>query len=213
MDSQALTDAWRDYQDAQLRLQEAKDRCLGFFIPRILGLAHRYLRDKCKKDDLTGSVLLSFIENHGDTFEKFHEPGELWELFAEITVRHCQKHNKRDQRFQVKHGAVVPIRGEGAESGLHGFEPVDSTRPPDEKAVERECRQVCTDLVENCERILAEEFPKLSNRLIGVLGMHLAGARRAAMAESMNVSIPTIDNDLEKIRSILDRLLVQAKEE
>src|SRR5262249_30578303 len=158
---------------------------------------YRYLRDGKLKADVTGSVLVSFIANHGHTFAEIKEPGELWELFGEITIRHCGKHNKKGWRRAQKHGPNVPLGGDAGGSSAQGFRPVDPSPSPDQKAMEREYRQILREIIEECERTLVERYPKIGQRLCGVLTMHLIGALQTDIAQTLGVSPPTIGRDLE----------------
>jgi DNA-directed RNA polymerase specialized sigma24 family protein len=208
VDASPFADAWKAYQDARDELRRAKERFLGLFVPRVLGLANRYLRDRSQKEDVAGSVWLSFIQNHDETFEKIQQPGELWELFAAITVRHCSKHNKRRQR-EYERGPRVSIGTPGradAMGGARGFDPPDSEPSPSELAVQREVQESCRHLLEECERVLAQQDPERGARRLAVLGMHLAGVARKEMAANLNASIPTIDRDLQEIRAALGSL-------
>src|SRR5258708_27647515 len=106
MKTESFAAAWTDYQET--KSQEARGRFLAFFVPRILGLAKLYLRDKGQKEDVAGSIWGSVLEHHQDSLEKIQESEELWTLFAGIAVRHFNKHNKRRQR-ENKRGPVVRI--------------------------------------------------------------------------------------------------------
>jgi DNA-directed RNA polymerase specialized sigma24 family protein len=137
----------------------------------------------------------------------------MWELFAEITIRHCHKHNKRLQR-QHQRGQVVSI-GSGSSAGSgQGHDPADSAPPPDQILIAREAEEACRDLVEECERILAEQAmdPQRATRRLGVLAMHLNGTSRTDIARALNAAIPTIDRDLKEIRTVLKRLSEQEEE-
>jgi DNA-directed RNA polymerase specialized sigma24 family protein len=209
METESLADVWREYQLAKTRFRNTENRFLGLFVPRILGLAKKYLRDQSQKEDVGGSVWVSFIANHQTDFEKIQHPGELWDLFAAITVRHCNKHNKRRQRENAR-GPVARIDGDDTDSGAgRGFDPVDPEPRPDEQVVEREVRQSCRDLVEQCKRMLADDDPDRGDRRLAVLGMHLDGKARKHIARALGTSEPTVDRDLREIRTVLDKLLAE----
>jgi DNA-directed RNA polymerase specialized sigma24 family protein len=208
-----IASAWRDYQDAKSRMREAQERFLGFFVPRILGLIKLYLHDRSQNEDVAISVWVSFLERHQESFERIQQPGELWEVFAKIAVRHCNKHIKRRRRqppaVSLRDGPSPSVLPSGA---ARGYEPIDSAPLPDEQAIQHEMQEVCRALVQQCEDFLAkDQDPQRSARRLGVLAMHLAGAKRKDMAKEFGVSIPTIDRDLEEIRAVLGRLLEQVK--
>jgi DNA-directed RNA polymerase specialized sigma24 family protein len=203
MESNTLLEAWRQYQDARSRLQDAKERVLGLFIPRILGLARRYLRDPNQKESVGQSVWASFLANHGDEFDNVEQLGDVWEIFAQITIRHCNKHEKRRQR-EAKRAPRVAIKQASTGAG-GGYEPADPRPEPD---IQAEIRDAAKNLMERFEQILAEQEPdpKRRARRLDVLMMRLAGATLTEIAEELKWSAPTIQRVWNENQAVLDRL-------
>ncbi|HZZ81816.1 MAG TPA: sigma-70 family RNA polymerase sigma factor [Gemmataceae bacterium] len=191
MEPQSFAELWKAYQAGDA---SAQNRVLTSFTPRIMGLVKKFLRNKNLNEDVTQSILTSFIASHIDKIS-IEKPDELWQLFAAITLRHCGKHNKRAFR-ETQRGRVVSIgRAEmgGEGDSLPGFEPTDDELTP-------EVQVALDDLFEQCRR-------ELSERQQQVLGMHLASMDRQEISDTLQVAIPTVDRELKKIRTVLARLV------
>jgi RNA polymerase sigma factor (sigma-70 family) len=185
----SLIAAWQQYRAGQGG--EAWSRLVAGIRPRVLGLAKKKLFDKAQHEDVAQSVLLSFLASHVAELARLDEPGEVWELFASITVRHCNKHNKRHHREQQR-GTAAPLRQGRDTAATGGFEPAAADLSPDEQAA-------LNDLFAACKQ-------QLSERQQAVLVASLAGLQRRALAGALQVAIPTIDRELKRVREVLAAL-------
>jgi hypothetical protein len=171
---------------------QARNELFTAFMPRIAGLLKKYLRNPGLLDDVKGSVVVSFLANHGADLAKVTDADDLWHLFAAITLRHCNKHNKRGYRANQR-GATIPIEGGSGDSSTpQGYVPVDPELTPDMKAA-------VNDLILTCNKAL-------THRQQLILTEHLGGAENESIAQSVEISPSTVVRELEKIRSILNRL-------
>jgi RNA polymerase sigma factor (sigma-70 family) len=193
MESSSFTELWKAYQAGD---RDAQGRLLTAFIPRIRGLTRKYLRAKCQQEeDVTQSILKSFIAHHVEAIHAIEQPDELWELFAAITLRHCGKHNKRGFR-ESQRGKVLRLgaaQHEGTDDSLHGYEPADAAVPPDVQAA--------------IEDLFAQCHQELTERQQHVLDMHLASMERKEIAEALQIAIVTVDRELKKIKTVLAELV------
>jgi DNA-directed RNA polymerase specialized sigma24 family protein len=187
VDSSSFVEVWQAYRNGDAG---AQNRLVADIRPRILGLAKKRLCHPAGQEDLAQSVLLSFFANHIEKLAEIREPGDLWEIFAAITLRHCNKHNKRHYRENKRHG-VIAHAGQGSDS-FPGFDVAAGDLPPDEEAAVR-------NLFDECKT-------KLTNRQQAVLVGTLAGMERKEIAQGLQVAIPTVDREVKQIKSVLAKL-------
>jgi len=210
----SFAEIWAEYQNAQAKFNDARERLWSCFVPKISDLTMKFLRDKRQNDDVTSPVLVSVFAHHTDELAKVQHPKELWDLCAAIALRHCNKHNKRRQRGFAR-GAVLPI-GTAREGGSAGAAPqydvADVQPTPEANAAQSELHQSCRDLIDQCEQMLTDQDGPRSARRLGVLGLHLEGKSRQEIAQALNTSVPTVDRDLFEIRAVLWKLF-KAKNE
>jgi RNA polymerase sigma factor (sigma-70 family) len=195
MEAESFADLWQRYRTGETA---ARSQLLASFVPRIVGLARKLLRNQVPEEDLAQSVFVSFLANHAEEFGAVQEPGELWSLFAAITVRHCNKHRKRASRVN-RRGPVASVGAKpqgGGDDSHPGYEPVDDELPPDVQVA-------VADFFEQCNALLSERQQR-------VLGMHLMGADRKETAEALQVAIPTVDRELKRIRTVLAQMADEA---
>jgi DNA-directed RNA polymerase specialized sigma24 family protein len=186
-ETSSLVDAWQAYQAGK---SAAEHRLLADLRPRILGLAKKYLGPAGHHEDVAQSVLVSFLANHAAKLPLIGQAGELWDLFAAITLRHCSKHNKCRYRANQR-GPVLALQV-GTGDSAYDLDPAAAELPPDEEAAIR-------DLFAGCQT-------RLTDRQQAVLVGTLAGEQRKDLASQLQVAIPTIDRELRSIRIVLGRL-------
>jgi RNA polymerase sigma factor (sigma-70 family) len=195
MEADSFADLWQRYRTGE---PAAKSQLLASFVPRIIGLARKVLRNQIPEEDLAQSVFVSFLANHAEEFGAVQKPGDLWDLFAAITVRHCNKHKKRAYRVS-RRGPVASVdaKRQGATGDSHpGYEPADDELPPDVQVA-------VADFFEQCNALLSERQQK-------VLGMHLMGTDRKETAQALQVALPTVDRELKRIRTVLAQMADEA---
>ncbi|MDT7817391.1 MAG: sigma factor [Acidobacteriaceae bacterium] len=186
MESESFAHVWRAYQAGDA---DAKSRIVVDFMPRIAGLVAKFLRNRNNTDDVEQSVWASIAAKRGEAIARIAKPEELWDMFAAIALRHCNKHNKREDRSKP----VVTIGGAADDSGNPaGYVPVDPELPPDEQVA-------IADLIAECKK-------RLTDREQNVLGQRLADLDRRKTAKLLKISIPTVDRDLQKIRTVLAKI-------
>ena len=180
---------------AALRAGDAGARARVFeaYYQQVIGEACRLLRWRVKEAvepaNVAASVLSSFFSNHTEDAIDLHAPDGVWGLLLEMTLRHCEKWNKRFRaRKRRPAGGVTPI-GDGSEEG--GVVPADDAPGPEEAVDEAD---YYAHLVRELEALLSE-------RQRTVLALHLSGRRADEIADRIGFARPTVDRELAAIRA------------
>ena len=164
---------------------------LNRYVQRLVALAGRKLHAKIKgeAEDVVQSAMLSFAARHKDEVDLQAEDG-LWDVLVEITLRHCDKWNKRSARQRTGTVPLQPSRDD-ADAAL---EPADDEPTPEEAAI----------LAELLERLMRSCKTK-SHR--DVLTRRLQGCAPLEISRELRLSERSVYRALEDARRHLrDRL-------
>jgi RNA polymerase sigma factor (sigma-70 family) len=166
-----------------------KDRDTDFlnhYVKRLLGLARSRLHAKTQvrvdAEDVVQSAMLSFAIRHRGEVDLQAEDG-LWAKLVEITLRHCNKWNKRVRRERLKTVPIQPSRDEADT----GFEPEDDEPTPEEAAV-------LADLVEWLMRGLE------TVRQREVLKLLLQGYTPSEVSRELKMAVRTVFRTRDAVR-------------
>jgi RNA polymerase sigma factor (sigma-70 family) len=187
MGSTSFAEVWEGYKAGDA---EAQRRLLAEFIPRIAGLVRKSLWNEALHEDLIQSVFVSVIGKHRTEIAEVRDSNDLWELFAAVTLRHCDKYVKRLVRRPMR-SLDAPAASPGADSTPRLDVPAADTSPDEEAAVH--------DLIATCKS-------RLTERQRRVLELQLEGRTRNEIRQALQVSIPTIDRELKRVRDVLEEL-------
>jgi RNA polymerase sigma factor (sigma-70 family) len=173
---------------------------LNQYVKRLLVLAHSQLYEQTKAkvdaEDVVQSVLLSFHTRHAGQVDLQAEDG-LWDKLAEITLRHCNKWNKRRQRDRAK---IVPLQP-STDGPDTGFEPADDKPSPQEAAE-------LADLVKWLMQALG------TDREREVLTLRLQGYTILEICKRLHLSEQTVNRALKTVKERVNERLevMRAKE-
>jgi DNA-directed RNA polymerase specialized sigma24 family protein len=172
--------------------EELVNRMVEKLTPRIEHFVQNFFRDPDRQEDLRQSVVRSLKEHHGHKIAEIRGSEEVWQLVSAVTLRHCEKHKKRLYRDGLR-GPKVHIGGSRDDGSRGGFDPVDSDASPVTNAVIRDLIRWCND--------------RLTDRQKHIFALHLEDRTSKEISGALRISIPTVDRELKKIRTILAPLL------
>jgi hypothetical protein len=168
------------------------------YFPRLRELIRSKLFQRIRDDkdvSVLDSVLNSLVDHHGTAVPAaLDDANSVWDLIARITLRHCDKHNKRSQRAAERLGPVLSI-GPGETDGSTDRPAVD---PPDD-GLGPEAEAELADL-------LAHFLGQLNPRQQQVFQFELEGLSRLEIKTKLRVSMSTVDKDRKIIRDKLNKL-------
>lgn len=178
--------------------REGEADFLNQYMKKLLGLARSRLHAKVlarmDPEDVVQSAMLSFATRHTGEVDLQAENG-LWGKLLEVTLRHCNKWNRRVQRERTR---IVPLQPSKDETDT-GFEPADDEPTPAEAAA-------LADLVEWLMRGL--EMPDERKMVM----LRLQGCPIAEIAGKVLTSERTVARTIKEVKERLARRLEQFQE-
>lgn len=179
--------------------QEGEIRALNEYATRLLGLARSRLHSKTQvrvdPEDVVQSAMLSFAIRHTGEVNLQVDDG-LWDKLLEITLRHCNKWNRRVQRERAQ---LMPLRTSQEETDA-GFEPADEEPGPEEVTA-------LADLVEWLMRGLEMPYERQ------VVMLRLQGYSVVEIASTTSLSERTVARTISEVKGLLAKRLEQFREE
>jgi RNA polymerase sigma factor (sigma-70 family) len=169
--------------------RDAANQLFQQYVARLIGLARRRLHEgACQMaggpDDVVQSVLQSFLLRHAEAVDLVSEDS-LWDKLLAITWRHCDKWNKRWQRFKERAGVPVPIEP--------GQEPSADEPTPEEAA----------GLAEVVERLMSG----LSDRQRQIFQLRLQGYSVAEISAQIQLSSALVYRIMGQLREHINKHL------
>jgi DNA-directed RNA polymerase specialized sigma24 family protein len=176
-------------QDAQVQVFRA-------YLHRVIALARVRLKSRVKQavgeDAVALSAMASFFLNHTEKMIDLQDENSLWGLLSEITLRHCEKWNKRF-RAKKRAGTEVPL---GSARDEHFFDPQDPAPGP---ATDAGFVDIYTQFLE-----------QLSDRQRQVAEQQLQGSTVAESADALQISQSTVLRERREVKRILEQMLQSA---
>lgn len=165
--------------------QDAVTQVFNSYIHRLVGLARKKLSDQTRQktgsEVVAQSAMQSFLAKHTEEVDLQSEES-LWAVLLEITLRHCNKWNKRMVRAP-KVAAIQP----GSEGSGSGLEPVGDEPSPEESVA-------LAELVDHMKTGLNE-------RQRHVFDMRLDGYTLAEISEHIQLSLAMVHRIMEQVRA------------
>jgi DNA-binding CsgD family transcriptional regulator len=147
--------------------------------------------------NVAASVMSSFFQHHTEDDIDVQAEDGIWDLLIEVTLRHCEKWNKRFRaKKRKREGSLLPIGVERAGTDGKpdaGFDPDDDEVRPD-----------LIDEADYLAHLLHKLNTRLNDRGRQVVALHLSGLTNADVGQSIGISKTRVDQLFVQIKKMVN---------